>query len=99
LTPDEDCARIHESLQALFAFLENELRAPDRRAARARLIDRATVAAANARLRRHADLRADLQALLDDANALSSGGPDDRSVARLQRLIGVALSGTAEPDV
>ena len=99
LTPDEDCARVLPLLQAALALLDVEFRAPAMRAQRSRLIERGTIADANARLLRHRDMRADLQGMLADALAIPLEGPDERSVLRLRRLIRAALSKEAEPDV
>ena len=99
LTPDQDCDRAHEHLKAAMALIDAEFRAPGLKDLRARLIERGTVACANARLRRGADMRADLQVMLDAALEIPLGQADETSVLRLRRLIQTALSEAAEPDV
>ena len=99
LSPEQHCARAHELLQAAMALLDAGFRAPELRPLRANLIERGTVACANARLRRLGDLRQDLEQMLDEAAKLPASDDDDNSVARLQRLIQSALSPDAEPDV
>lgn len=99
LTPDQDCARAHELLQAAMILLDADFRGPELRAQRAKMIERGTIACANARLRRHDAMRADLQVMLDDALELPAGRADETSVLRLQRLLRTALSMDAEPDV
>ena len=99
LPPDQHCARAHELLQTAMTLLDGGFRAPELRPIRASLIERGTVACANARLRRQGDLRNDLQQMLDEAQKLPATSEDDKSVLRLQRLIRSALSTDAEPDV
>lgn len=99
MTPEQDCGRIHEVLLSLLGLLDAEFRAPDQRAVRTRLVERATVGCANARLGRLDDLRVDLRTLLADAEAMPERDTGDVAVARLKRLITSGLSGTAQPDV
>lgn len=84
----ESCLKL---LRQALTLLQQTSRDADLEAGRARLIDRATIACANARLFRHQDLRADLQAMLTDTMGMPlEGGSDDRLLA-LRRLIRSAL--------
>ena len=99
LTPEQDCARVHELLRHAMALLDAGFRAPELRAQRARLIERGTIACVNARLLRHGDMRADLQGMLSDALEMPAEPPDETSTLRLRRLIRQALADNAGPDV
>lgn len=93
LPPNDDCARAHQILQTVMTLLDGGFRSPELRAVRGRLIDRGTVACAHARLGRHDDLRAALEAMMADAETLPDQEGDDHAASRLQALVRAALSG------
>jgi len=77
----------------IMTLLDGGFRAPELRAVRGRLIDRGTEACAYARLGRPDDVRAALEAMTVDAEALPAEDGDDRTAAKLQTLLRSALTG------